>query len=778
MFRSRHNKSESTSSPKRGEKDNMLSPIMELRQCVSKLNILQDQICKSLKQRIGIISSPNTSGSDSNVKLTSKGQMGDNENEFFESKFVSFSAKEEEEIIELFRRIAELVVHGEQRAAFEDTSSSPQNDTETIYHANDIFEYFCEANVLGTFVNIVTGWTLFAENENSSINFGGTDDDICRGNDQLNVSDDINNETKHKNYKILPPITVATQAVQSVSILIQNVSRVTSLYFILSNNKVNDLINLPLKQYTEAEQNKYSDNSNDDSKNIGKRRLATKSQSAEMSELTTLFISFLKSLAMRMNPETLQFYLTYPMQNTNVVDFSTIQFPLYARALEFCNPEEDTFVRVTAMNICLNTLRLATNGEPLSMERSQSIQQSLSTKSNEESERPDKKFSPDGSSLHLNEALPFRERLVIAHYVCQPCHVQALTSATFTRIGQLCSSLEETIRNMERIDWELSKLPESTDDENRQHKTNALQRDRLEIVKQCHTFAADFQDEVFLLEDILAVGLVPLNEQIIEMMFAGVVYPLVVQPLQIYQKLGNNNTKTSHVADISLAKASFFVIGSIYHYISHKPFLHLLLTALFHPFAPDASTSLIQTNSPSIIYKCSNGDIQIKTDKLQQVNTLQCYLFGRRENTDKTNMAGAKLMNECTYVLSSALAALFSKTESMSQKLRSNSYRSSFLACLSGTDGMAILQPFAVYAIDAVLATIQADVLKNIMFGTNISPEWEISSQHNETASHLSRANSTINGADNNVVQIVASICRSLMMSTVSSNGKSLPINS
>ena len=84
MFRSRHNKSESTSSPKRGEKDNMLSPIMELRQCVSKLNILQDQICKSLKQRIGIISSPNTSGSDSNVKLTSKGQMGDNENEFFE----------------------------------------------------------------------------------------------------------------------------------------------------------------------------------------------------------------------------------------------------------------------------------------------------------------------------------------------------------------------------------------------------------------------------------------------------------------------------------------------------------------------------------------------------------------------------------------------------------------------------------------------------------------------------------------------------------------------
>ena len=33
-----------------------------------------------------------------------------------------------------------------------------------------------------------------------------------------------------------------------------------------------------------------------------------------------------------------------------------VEFPLYERALEFCSAHHDSFVRVTAMNICLNTL--------------------------------------------------------------------------------------------------------------------------------------------------------------------------------------------------------------------------------------------------------------------------------------------------------------------------------------------------------------------------------------------------------------------------------------
>ena len=43
-----------------------------------------------------------------------------------------------------------------------------------------------------------------------------------------------------------------------------------------------------------------------------------------------------------------------------------VEFPLYARALEFCaisdrsNQCQDPFVRVTAMSVCMNILRLVT----------------------------------------------------------------------------------------------------------------------------------------------------------------------------------------------------------------------------------------------------------------------------------------------------------------------------------------------------------------------------------------------------------------------------------
>jgi hypothetical protein len=51
---------------------------------------------------------------------------------------------------------------------------------------------------------------------------------------------------------LLPPPTIATQAIQSISILIQNVSRATSLYFLLSNDIVNELIQLPIESYRHA----------------------------------------------------------------------------------------------------------------------------------------------------------------------------------------------------------------------------------------------------------------------------------------------------------------------------------------------------------------------------------------------------------------------------------------------------------------------------------------------------------------------------------------------
>lgn len=869
------------------------SPLDELYSCINKFSKLQEGIQKSINDDFELKEKKKKKTLKSTQMDTSHDNNYDDGDDYIHAEFITITSHQEEEIIELIRRIAEIVVQAEQRAAADDDDddTATNNNTAAISSVNSaVFEYFCEANVLGNIVNFVTGLAFTSPSNDDNKDQTGevvnsnrvtpikTDDGTLLSDEmkQLNIQNNAsdtdlpnaestflqkhNDNGKNNRHYYLPTLPIVTQAIQSVSILIQNVARVTSLYFILSNNTVNDLINLPLQHYYEAEYIRYEqqnghnhsnnninhNNKNNTEKNYRssrkqkrRRRPTRKSQSAEMSELTTLFISFLKSLAMRMNPETLQFYLTYPttttpssssasknhINNNDEVDYRTIQFPLYARALEFCSPEEDTFVRVTAMNICLNTLRLATNGEPLRMGESQSIHHDDGEDDNEykknnnkddgngndidddnnKNERPDKKLSPDGSSLHLNKALPFRERLVIAHYVCQPMHVQSLTSATFTKIGQLCSSLEETIRNLDRIDWILSKsntsvtqerkqqedVTEEEDQQQQQQKQEhqqkqeqeemtkeqkeELQIDRIRFVKQFHDLAADFQDEVYLLEDVLAVGLVPLNEQIIEMIFAGIVYPLVLQPLQIYQShddKGNmDSKKTNQVADISLAKAAFFVVGSIYHFINHKAFLYLLLTALLHPLAPVASKSMIQTERPCVVYRFDNGDIQIKTDSLQSKNSLDCYLFGRKnEKIDVNYMNGIQLLNETTYVLSPALAQLFDANTD-SQVLRCNPYRRSFLACLSGTDGMIVLQPLAIYAMDAILSTIKPEVLKNIMFGANIVPGWNIIEQHNDITGSASSKSKKSN-TENNMVEVVASMCRSIISTTLSPVGK------
>ena len=65
--------------------------------------------------------------------------------------------------------------------------------------------------------------------------------------DDLVIAEDILQgiDLDEHDYTLLPPLEIATQAIQSISILVQNVKRATSLFFLLSNNFVNQLINFP-----------------------------------------------------------------------------------------------------------------------------------------------------------------------------------------------------------------------------------------------------------------------------------------------------------------------------------------------------------------------------------------------------------------------------------------------------------------------------------------------------------------------------------------------------
>jgi hypothetical protein len=236
-----------------------------------------------------------------------------------------------------------------------------------------------------------------------------------------------------------------------------------------------------------------------------------------------------------MNVETLQFFLSYPGERAGegseaassahfseeegtppfiktdygsgideldgcpvIVETVQVEFPLYARALEFCSAHQDSFVRVTAMNICLNTLRLATVGDDM---RGSGLA------------KPEREHgaSPDGV-LHNAQPLPLRERLAIAQHVCSPSRVEELVSPIFTKLAQLWGVLEEQFREAE-TDARRGSVTDLTSvaDEGVKKKRNVkLQKakeeaKRKKLVESFRASVADLHDELLLLEDVFKV---------------------------------------------------------------------------------------------------------------------------------------------------------------------------------------------------------------------------------------------------------------------------------
>jgi len=152
-------------------------------------------------------------------------------------------------MVEVIQQITELLIWGEQ------------ND-----HDHNFFDFFCEKNILADFVHVL-------------------------GQQQV-------------------PKTVKVQVLQTLSMLVQNISRDTSLYYLFSNNYVNQLI---------STQFDWSDE-----------------------EILGYYISFLKSLAMRLNFETIKFFFN---ERAEV-------FPLYVEAVRFFG-HRDQMVRAAVRTLTL-----------------------------------------------------------------------------------------------------------------------------------------------------------------------------------------------------------------------------------------------------------------------------------------------------------------------------------------------------------------------------------------------------------------------------------------
>lgn len=764
------------------------------------------------------------------------------QNREVDARFIAMDSELVDEIVETIRRIAELVViaersHDRQESGHQNHSGNSEknnhNGTTGESNSNEnmaIFETFFERQGLATITNILNG-VCFDIATHPSIQRQVAAEarrnlvDQSQGNRpskdstqpfcEHDLTVTLPLDLQQHNYMLLPPLAIATQAIQSVSILVQNVSKATSLFFILSNNHVNQLIQFPLEEYHIAERRKHNQVNN----GLSPRRYA----SPELAELTTQFVTFLKSLALRMNAETLQFFLTYPPdinieqvediilmdtdsfgslqdnaggsrfndnedrpmdENENAarataapetlrpIPIKTVklEFPLYERALEFCSAHQDSFVRITAMNICLNTLRLATVTPGDGDEKGYNCNLGK---------------SPDGV-LHNARPLPIKERVSIAQYVCMPTRVERMASPIFTKLAQLWSVLEEQFRAMDGPTGATTNNTVTAEEGERQASTKSKLSSekvarakeatrRQKLVDSFNDTAYSIQDELLLLEDVMKVGLTSLNEQLIEMMFATFVYPLLLQPLLLYFQRSpvpdkvlfadplhdhsaggdirdSDMTATEQAMISAPAKAALFCLSAAFQFLSNPPLLRLLFTSLFNPLAPEATGATMIRAKADVACLSPDGNVQIRIDPIDEatgtmktVSNRSSYVFGTITGSrvaSSTSRISVDDETSCVFVLTPALSEILEfcgQDAALVARTRHNPYRKAIFQCFRLCSQLSDLRPLSVMAVQAAAAKLPSELLSDVLFGVDLKTFQDTIAVDKGKTLHLSR---------------------------------------
>ena len=700
-----------------------IAPLAELASCIERIEILISRVLIP-KNRVGRRSSPPRTR-----QISGQGPYDD-------YPIVDFvlmaSIKEEDELIELLRRIAELVVLGEQRAAQLLHNTDEPKDVEER-EALALLEFFYERNTLDLIVGIITGDVfreMIAKKDSSS--------------SLSSLATTTAPIATTPEYIYLPPIAVAIQAVQTISILLQNVVRATSLYLLLSNNRLGSLIQLSLELYHHAIQKKIPDRSTPNTKEIQQE------QYAELSELTTHFISLLKSIALRINAETLQFFLVYPYtekkrQVSKDEDTSPsplppiIEFPLYAKSLSFCSSQYDSFVRITALNICMNLIRASSLEDSSSVITSAlpSATTSLTTITPSEA-RLENQLNvsipitlndkvPNAATLCNLPAISLQDRLGIMKYICTPTRVEALVSSIFLNVATICTSLEENIQALYVVDERLENLDdsrESTPQEGSNPNFESSFKERGECVRTIRNSAADLEDELYLLNDMLKLGLLGLNEQIVERILTTMIYPQLLQPLHSWLQYYHETPRKSMTITppfgsdqenimLSQATTALYVATILFRTVTHKPTLHVIFTALCHPLTPHESKSYIVSRSFS-----PKEFISYENESMSSYD-FRHDVFVDRPPVQDESLAGELSEQQAVFILSPALFALFqsamsdTNTEWIETKL--NPYRSALLSSLSLSKKFPLLSKVAAYLLDSILASLSPAVVNNIL---------------------------------------------------------------
>lgn len=222
-----------------------------------------------------------------------------------ESKALSEVRRIESRVVEIIRSVGEIVVFCEQNIHLEQSQY--------------VFEYFCDANLLALLVDIVMSKPISIQS--------------------LILSPYTIQQRQENHQSMFHEVSytaqVKAQILQTASILVSNVQNSTSLYYMLSNNYINNLVfsMIPLCQFTDE----------------------------ALEEMMPIYISFLKTLALQLavSPHLFDFYVVTPSSNiqSNSTSRTSPHFPLFSAAVEVATSsyaQSDPFVHLTALNIILN----------------------------------------------------------------------------------------------------------------------------------------------------------------------------------------------------------------------------------------------------------------------------------------------------------------------------------------------------------------------------------------------------------------------------------------
>lgn len=255
------------------------------------------------------------------------------------------------------------------------------------------------------------------------------------------------------------------------------------------------------------------------------------------------------------------------------------------------------------------------------------------------------------------------------------------------------------------------------------------------------------------------VGLTSLNEQVIEMMMATFVYPLLLQPLLMYMQTlpstddsasrygmlregssslsmeisNNRHSDPTRSNESAPAKTALFSLASVFHLLTNRPLLRLLLTALFHPLSPDASAETVIQARPDVACKTGpNGTLNVRVDevvpdpsRLIGDERRFSYSFGevtgQRSRMDDSRQPARE--DICVFVLSPALAyVLEGKAGKFTTivKTRRNPYRRSILHCLMGDGVSRHMKEMSLLTVDAAASKFDGKFLGNLIFGSGM----------------------------------------------------------